>query len=201
MRVPHRELERFRRDPRGWLARQRQKPPFKGMRIRNELALRMAVHHLHKGHSADEAAVKLRYYARKDVDVEGRREVLQRLAAYVRWYSNSGRDASHSKFNFPSWDDGELVLGGYVDRIDLVLGDAQPMQGIFLGSYRPRWSEELRMPLAQHALATFHSWPVDEVAIGVQLIDGSPPELSHYSEEELAQAIAEFEDLRGRAGV
>lgn len=199
MKIPHRELESFRRNPRVWVARSLQAPQFKGMRIRNESALRMAVHWLHKGHTLTEAAQKLEFYARKDPDLAGRHKVTQRLFAYERWYRRSGRTTTHAKLSLPAWDLGPLSLGGYVDRIDVVVSAMQPMQGIFLGRHTEHWRRELRMPLTQHALSTFLCWPLDEVAVGVQLIDGSKPEVQHYSAAEVSEAIEEFEQLRSQA--
>lgn len=199
MKIPHRELERFRRNPRAWVARSLQAPPFNGMRIRNELALRMAVHWLHKGHSLAEATQKLEFYSRKDLDVEGRHKVVQRLVAYERWHRRSGITTTHAKFTLPAWDAGPISLAGYVDRIDMQLNSAQPMQGIFLGRHSENWRGELRMPLAQHAISTFLCWPLAEVAMGVQFIDGTEPEIQHYSSAEISEAIEEFGQLRGQA--
>ena len=199
MKIPHRELEGFRRNPRAWVARSLQARRFNGMLIWNESALRMAVHWLHKGHTLEEAADKLAFYARKDPDREGRHKVMQRLIAYERWHRRSGRTTTHTKFYLPAWDLGPLPLGGYIDRIDVMVSSAKPMQGIFLGRHSERWREELRMPLAQHAISTCLSWPPDEVAIGVQLIDGSEPEVQHYSIAEVSEALEEFEQLRSQA--
>lgn len=199
MRVPHRDLERFRRDPRAWVARKLKAPPFGGIRIRNEAALRMAVHWLHKGHSLEEAERKLEYYARKDPNLEGRIDVMRRLSAYAQWYQGSGRHASTIRLPIPVWAEGPIALGGYLDRVDLVLHHQQRMQGIFLGRHADRWRAELRMPLTQHALADFHGWPLEEVAVGVQLIDGSDVEVQHYSAAEVREALDEFRELSDRA--
>lgn len=198
MRIPHRELESFRRNPRAWLTRKQQAPPFEGRRLWNESALRMAVHWLHKNHTLDEAARKLRFYARKDPDLDGRRAALQRLAAYALWHNQSGRVTTHVQVRFPSWDDSSLTLGGSIDRMDFLAGAAQPIQAIFLGRHTVRWRDELRMPLAQHATAALLGWPPREVAVGVQLIDGSPPEIHHYPPNELADAVDELEHLRSQ---
>lgn len=200
MRVPHRELERYRRDPRAWVSRKLQEPPFRGMRILNEYALRMAVHWFHKAeeHTLEEAARKLAYYARKDPDLDGRHDALERLRAYVRWYRGSRRKATESKLRLTAFDDEPISIGGSVDRVDMVRGESQPMQAIFLGPHTGRWREELRMPLAQYAIADFYGWPPEEVAVGVQLIDGSGPNVWHYREEELEEALREFRDLRSR---
>jgi hypothetical protein len=199
MKIPHRELESFRRNPRAWVTRRLQAPQFNGMRIRNEAALRMAVHWLHKGHTLAEATHKLAFYARKDLDLEGRHKVMQRLVAYERWYRKSARTTTHTKLYLPAWDSEPLPLGGYVDRVDVVVNSAQPMQGIFLGRHTERWREELRMPLAQHAISSFLFWPPDEVVVGVQLIDGSGPEVRHYASAEVSEALDEFEELRSQA--
>jgi len=199
MKIPHRELEIFRRNPRAWVARSLQAPTFNGMKIWNENALRMAVHWLHKGHTLAEATQKLVFYARKDPDLAGRHKVMQRLVAYERWYRRSGRTTTHSKFSLPAFDIGSLSLGGSIDRIDVVVSSAQPMQGIFLGPYTNSWREELRRPLAQHAISTFLFWPPEEIAVGVQLIDGSEPEVQHYSSAEVSEAIQEFGQLRNQA--
>lgn len=158
----------------------------------------MAVHWLHKGHTLEEAAQKLEFYARKDPDLAGRHKVMQRLVAYERWHRRSGRTTTHTKLYLPMWDLGPLSLGGYVDRIDVVVSAVQPMHGVFLGRHAERWRGELRMPLAQHALSTFLCWPLDDVAVGVQLIDGSEPEVQHYSSIEVSEALEEFAQLSSR---
>jgi hypothetical protein len=169
------------------------------MRIRSEVALRMAVHWLHKGHTLKEATQKFEFYARNDPDLAGRHKAMQRLVAYERWHRRSGRNTTHAKLYLQAWDLGPLPLGGYVDRIDVVVSAAQPMQGIFLGRHNERWRGELRMPLAQHALSTFLCWPLEEVAVGVQLIDGSEPEVQHFSSIEVNDALEEFGQLRRQA--
>ena len=123
---------------------------------------------------------------------------MQRLAAYERWHRKSARTTTDTKLYLPEWNSGPLLLGGYLDRIDVLLSPAQSMQGIFLGRHTGRWREELRMPLAQHALSTFLCWPPDEVAVGVQLIDGSEPEVQHYSSFEVREALNEFAELQIR---
>jgi len=198
MKIHHRELERFRRNPRTWVARSLQAPQFKGMRIRNEVALRMAVHWFHKGHTLEEAAQKLELYARKDPDLEGRHKVMQRLIDYERWHRRSGRTTTHTKLYLPAWDLIPLPLGGYVDRIDVIFGAAQPMEGIFLGRHSEHWRGELRMPLTQYALSAFLCWPLNEIAVGVQLIDDNEPEVRHFSSTEVSDALEEFRQLRGQ---
>jgi hypothetical protein len=91
---------------------------------------------------------------------------------------------------------GLLPLGGSIDRIDVILNPEQQMQGFFLGRHSGNWRRELRMPLVQHALATFLHWPLEEVAVGVQLIDGGEPEVQQYSGVEVSEALEEFGRLR-----
>jgi hypothetical protein len=156
----------------------------------------MAVHWLHKGHTVEEAASKLVFYARKDPDLEGRHAALERLFAYERWHRESGRITTHVHLPLPPWEPSPVTVGGSVDRIDMLPAAAQPVQIIFLGRHAGHWRDELRMPLSQYALANAFGWPTEEVVVGVQLIDDGEPEIHHYSSADINAALAEFGELR-----
>jgi hypothetical protein len=73
-------------------------------------------------------------------------------------------------------------------------------RGILLDEYDApaAWRDELRYPLLQLGLAKRYGRPVEEFGIGLQKLDGSDPEATVYSSDDIDWAMAELRRLAKR---
>jgi hypothetical protein len=93
---------------------------------------------------------------------------------------------------------GSVTLGGLVSRVDVTLGG---YRGVLLGQAGPGWRTELRMPLIQAGLAMRYDRPIDQFNVGVQRLDGTMLEETHFVDREVTTARTRLEQLLNDADV
>jgi hypothetical protein len=210
MRISHRELEVCGRDPGAWV-RARLAPAPGGPRQGYDSVLKFGLHRLHLGQSIEEARRHIeQIFARSERLRNGSRieDVLDRLERYAEWLQRSGTAVADSMARIELGGFGLLELSGIVDRVDVT---ESGHRGVLLGRTDGDWQAELRMPLLQSALADRYGVPVEEVAVGVQQLDGSELALRTFMDGEVLRAehdlrqLSErvqrmYTELRGRPG-
>ncbi len=187
MRISHRELESCTRDPGGWV-RAKLAPAAGGSRQGYDSVLKLGLHRLHLGQPLAEArrhieqifarSARLRRASRIE-------DVLDRLERYADWLLVSGTAVAESRARISLEGFGFLELGGIVDRVDLTAGGPR---GVLLGPADADWDSQFRMPLLQLTLADRYGVPLQEVAVGVQQLDGGGLAQRTFTDEEVRRA-------------
>ena len=72
-------------------------------------------------------------------------------------------------------------------------------KAIFLGLQQANWRNQLRMPLVQLAVAQRLDRSPQEIAVGIQNLDGSNLEVVQFTTDELDDAMEEMRHLASRA--
>jgi len=187
MRISHRELESCTRDPAGWV-RAKVAPAAGGPRQGYDTVLKLGLHRLHLGQPLDVARQHVEQIfarsarLRKASRIE---DALDRFEHYAEWLRDSGTAVAESRARIAFEGFGFLELGGTVDRVDFT--ESGP-RGVLLGRADADWDSQLRMPLLQLALADRYGVPVQEVAVGVQQLDGRGLAQRTFADEEVRKA-------------
>ncbi len=114
----------------------------------------------------------------------GRRRLYE-FDTYIQWYESSGVIVADHRSRLDLDLENGLILGGTVSRLDIT---NDGYRAILLGSRKPTWQQETRMPLIQRTMAAKYERPEDEVSVGYQNLDGSDLEVVVYSQTTLNEA-------------
>ena len=194
MKLPHREVEDLRTDLVGWVNRHHQPG---GIPMRSYVhTTRMAIYRLKKDPSIESA----QGYLNRLLDAfrlnngVRRAEAENNLSGYVDWIAESGTIVVQYKLRIAKDLGHDMTLIGEVPRIDLDVDDGG-YNGILLGPAPADWRDQLRMPVLQAAIAEGLQRMPNEVAIGVQDLDGTGLQITQYSAAEIRDALAELRNL------
>ena len=190
MRISHTQLDECRANPRSWV-HAKASPSSSFPRYGYNQALLHAINRFHK---SDGDAHSARLYLEESLDRNFENQtrsnyVLEQFEDYLAWCQQSAIVVADTKFRIRLDLGAQLELRGEMHRLDMVQNG---YRGLLLGDYPPNWGTQLRMPLLQRAVALIYGRPVEEIAVGVQHLDGSKLIVRHYSSREIRQAEQEF---------
>lgn len=193
MRISLAELELCSRDVAGWV-RAKLHPTGGGPRLGYAGAVKLAIYQFHKTGNDAAARAHLRDLLERFQSDFHKAEAEQEFDTYLRWYaSNHPIVASHRvRLSYPL--SGGVILGGEVSRVDV---DALRggYHAVLLGTPRPNWQSEIRMPLIQLGIADRYQRGAAEVRVGFQHLDGSNLSLVSFSGADLQAAEQRARDL------
>ena len=89
-----------------------------------------------------------------------------------------------------------VKIGGEVSRMDV--DPAGGYRAVLLGDVTARWSDQLRMPLLQRAVAIKYRHDEDLVSVGVQRLDGTGLDTRRFSRARIVRAVAEAQRVAGQ---
>jgi len=194
MNISHTQLDDCRSNPRSWVQAKAGPDPFFSYGYNQ--ALLHSIHHYHR--SSGDARSARRYLQAsidRNFENEARSEQIQEwLDAYIKWCRRSGVIIADSKFRIKLNLGVLLELRGEMHRLDVL---PSGYRALLLGEYPSNWKNQLRMPLIQSAVAKRYGRPVDNIAVGVQQLDGSGLTVKEYSQAEIAKAESEFRSISG----
>lgn len=193
MNVSHTQLEECRSNPRTWVSAKA--GPAQQFSYGYNQAL---VHAIHKYHRSAEDGDLARRYLQDLIDKnftnEVRSEQIQDwLDSYIKWHRGSGTLVADTKFRIKLNLGVLLELRGEVHRLDVLPSGGY--RAILLGDYPQNWRNQLRMSLLQRAVANRYGRPVQDIAVGVQHLDGSGLLVRSYSQSEISRAENDFRNL------
>ena len=196
MRISAAELEQCRQDVAGWV-RAKLYPTGQGPRPGYATAVRHAIYRFHKIGNEAEARGHLRGLLdrfQNDVQKAGAGRDFE---AYLRWHRlNQPIVASHRvRLSYPLG--GGVLLGGEVSRVDVDVVQGG-YRAVLLGTPRPDWRSEIRLPLIQLGIADRFQRGAAEVRVGFQHLDGSNFSLVSFSGPELQAAEQGARDVAQR---
>lgn len=192
MKISHTQLDSCLKNPRGWVQAQASPSSF-GPRYGYNQALANAIHRFHKSSDMESARQFLELSIERHFTNEARSaEVLDWFDSYIAWCQQSRTVVSDSRFNIRLRVGIWLELSGQVHRLDVV---SEGYRAILLGDFPNDWRKQLRMPLLQRAIAARYERPENEIAIGVQRLDGSALDTENYSARQIQNAETEFKSL------
>ena len=191
MRISHRDLERARGDPRGFLIFRSQRR-FSGGPTRF-VYLRSAIRRYHKlGGDIDAAFEYL-----KGAFTTRRFGSLDQYRAYLAEYHRAFQELAATPFivleKMELRVSDNLTIGGQIDRVDLTRDGYSVW--IFLEHEQPGWESELRFPLIQGFCAQQLGAPLSELKVGVYFFDSALYSCVTYNAEQVAQAYNEAKRL------
>jgi hypothetical protein len=183
VRLTHSELQDCLNDPSRWVA-SKVNPAKGGPRPGYDFCLREGIYHYHK--TGDLLAARTyieRTTSRRKLANRFRiDEILGRFDSYVQWYQNANIVVADHRSRLDYGLGAGVILGGTISRLDIT---DHGYRAILLGQRNPVWSNELRMPLIQRAMAIKYERPEDELSVGYQNLDGTQIELVLYSDDVL----------------
>ena len=186
MKISVAELEQCRQDVAGWV-RVRLHPTGGGPRPGYAGAVKLAIYKFHKTGNETAAKAHLRDLLERFQNDVQKAAAERDFAAYIRWYrSDQPIVASHRvRLSYPLG--GGIVLGGEVSRVDVDVVQGG-YRAVLLGTPRPDWRSEIRLPLIQLGVADRFQRGAADVRVGFQHLDGSNLAVVVYSAAELHAA-------------
>lgn len=166
---------------------------------------KLAIYRYHATGDADMARGHLRALLGRFGDLGKKLSAEYQLDSYIEWAEREALIVADRKVRLEFDLGSEVLLGGEVSRVDVVL--AGGYRAVLLGSFDEGWRDELRTPLLQRAVARHFARNEGEVSVGVQALDGSDLQAVQYTESEIdaaevqaralaAQLAREFERQR-----
>jgi hypothetical protein len=192
MKISHSELESCLRRPSGWF-REKMTTRSHGYLMGYNRALLLSIYHFHKTGQALSARRYIQAMIKKHSFRNAARidEIELGLDSYLRWCKSESLIVADSRvrINFGS---GFLRLTGEISRVDVT---PDCYRAVLLGPSTAGWQGQLRMPLIQKAISMKFGRPAEEVAVGIQDLDGANLEVVGFSPRVLRIAEQRFARL------
>lgn len=190
MKISHSELEACRKDPAGWLAKS-------GGFARGGYAsdVKLAISHFHKTGSHKAAQEKLEEYLKKYVNAQKKQWARDTLDNYVVALDKSDWLVADTKLRLSLELGHGVVMSGEMSRIDVNPKSGQYQAVLLAESIDGNWKSELRWPLVQLAVSQKYSREIEEIAVGMQTLDGSVIDTRRFSKSKTTECMAEAADL------
>lgn len=186
MRISHRELAQFQRNPAEWISK-KDNPTANFRRQGYNQCLREGIYFFHR-HENDKMA---REYIQDRIIKLGLKnepriqKTLRYYDTYIDWFQSRKITTARSRVTL-NFDIGNgLILGGIICRIDMI---PQGYRAILLQEIPLQWEEELRMPLIQRGIARTFYRPEEDFKVGFQELDTSNLVDNSYSKKEIDNA-------------
>jgi hypothetical protein len=194
MKIRHGELEACRKNPVDWLRQSQRKST--GRRMSYERLGVMAIYRFHKTGNVDDAIAYLTNLAASyHLRDQKRLDLLEeQLRAYSSWSETARPIVVKARINIRFDLVEDMFLAGEVARldIDLITGG---YRALLLTNKLVDLRTELRGPLLQLAIATKFNRDSQDVAIGVQRLDGSQLITVVFSDSDLRKAKREADKI------
>lgn len=189
IRISHTEFSSAQQDfPRWWRAKQT--PTTSGRMLGYAQVVKLSIYKFHKEQGNRASAL-----AHFDRLVTGRLTNAQKifrarlqLESYVDWYARSAVIVADQRVRLSLSLGADVVFGGEISRLDV---SGNRYRAVLLSPAAPRnWQSETRIPLIQLAIARKYERDDQDVAVGVQLLDGTGLAEVTFGFDELATALA-----------
>ena len=190
MKIRHSELEACRKDPAGWLASS-------GGFARGGYAsdIKLAISHFHKTGSHQAAQEKLEEYLKKRINAQKKQWARDTLDNYVVALGKSDWLVADTKLRLSLELGSGVVMSGEMSRIDVSPKSGQYQAVLLSASIDGNWTSELRWPLVQLAVSQKYSREIEDVAVGIQSLDGSVIDTRCFSKGRINKCMTEAADL------
>jgi hypothetical protein len=201
MRIPLRQLEEVREDPRAYL-RKRERPNRSEFYGKSKyLTLQRAALHYHKEKGNLESAREYLQdaYARQFKDQRSLQGSLDKLNNYAGAFKRSGnivfKVRDQLTLSLPETLSREISLTAQIPRLDLTTKG----YAVWLFSKEPAdLRSELRLPLIQDAYSRKLSAALNEITVGFYDFSTSNYESYSFTQREINRSTAELRQLLGR---
>jgi len=190
VKIRHSELEACRKDPAGWLASS-------GGFARGGYAsdIKLAISHFHKSGSHASAQGKLEEYLKKRVNAQKKQWARDTLDNYVVAFGSGDWLVADTKLRLSLELGSGVVMSGEMSRIDVSAKSGQYQAVLLSASIDGNWKSELRWPLVQLAVSQKYSREIEEIAVGIQTLDGSTIDTRCFSKGKIDKCVTEAAGL------
>jgi hypothetical protein len=196
MRVSHRELEQCRTNLKGWVSA---RISAKGGIIRPgyDQLTRLAIYKYHATNNAKAAVQHLSQLLKKYRNLSRIELAESNLHSYIQWFETHNIVTAKWKVRISVNIGSNIMITGEVSRIDLNITDGG-YQAILIGSASNAWEDELRMPIIQKGVGQVFQRPENEIAVGVQNLNGMNLVTRVFSQTQMSIALKEAKSLSSR---